>query len=64
MCEFMFLSNLSYQKVPISALFPSVAITGDGADAVCLRRRHKRFVYIGYASIICSLHEDLMKIRG
>lgn len=36
MCEFMFLSNLSYQKVLISGLFSSVAISTDEADAFCL----------------------------
>lgn len=58
MCEFMFLSNLSYQKVLISGLFSSVAITRDGADAFCLHVCNKRFIFVSWRLIKFGSYEE------
>lgn len=59
MCEFMFLSNPSYQKVSIGALFHSVAISEHTPDAFCLHRHSKiRFIVFDYSVMrltFCSL---------
>lgn len=52
MCELMSLSNPSYLKVLISALFHFVAISWDTTDAFCLLRRSKMIFIVSDPSFL------------
>lgn len=68
MCEFMFLSNPSYLKVLIGALFHFMSIGWGTADAFCLFRHNNELFIVTDSSVlklrVCVFPQSPFRQRG